>query len=63
MEYEEFIKSKETIVKNSGFDITKDELNNKLFEYQKDVVKWALEKEKAALFEGCGLGKTIQQLE
>lgn len=63
MEYEEFIKSKETIVKNSGFDITKDELNNKLFEYQKDVVKWALKKGKAALFEGCGLGKTIQQLE
>lgn len=63
MEYEEFIKSKETIVKNSGFDITKDELNNKLFEYEKDVVKWALKKGKAALFEGCGLGKTIQQLE
>ena len=30
---------------------------------KKDIVKWALKKGKAALFEDCGLGKTLQQLE
>ncbi len=34
-----------------------------MFEWQKDIVVWALRKGKAALFEDCGLGKTIQQLE
>jgi DNA modification methylase len=33
-----------------------------LFDWQKVVVRWALGKGKAALFEGCGLGKTLQQL-
>jgi hypothetical protein len=33
-----------------------------LFGFQKDLVGWALRKGRAALFEDCGLGKTIQQL-
>lgn len=63
MEYRRFLESKKIIVKSSGFDLDKNKLNPKLFEWQKDVVYWALKKGKAALFEGCGLGKTPQQLE
>ena len=63
MNYEEFIKSKETIVKNSGFDISKDDLNSKLFDFQKDIVRWALKKGKAAIFADTGLGKSLMQLE
>jgi len=34
-----------------------------LFDWQAHVVKWACRTGKAALFEDCGLGKTLQQLE
>ena len=37
-------------------------LNPALFDWQADVVRWALRRGRAALFEECGLGKTIQQL-
>ena len=63
MEYSEFLKNKESKFIAAGFDIDKSELNENLFEYQKDVVRWALKKGRAALFEDCGLGKTLQQLE
>lgn len=33
-----------------------------LFPFQRDLVEWGLKKGRAALFEDCGLGKTIQQL-
>lgn len=62
MEYEEFLKSKEIIWDSSGFAVDKKDLNPMAFEWQKDVVVWALKKGRCALFEDCGLGKTLQQL-
>lgn len=32
-----------------------------LFDFQRDLVKWALRRGRACLFEDCGLGKTFQQ--
>lgn len=63
MEYKEFLKSKEKQFDSSGFDIGEDNLNDSLFQFQKYAVKIALKKGRFALFEDCGLGKTIQQLE
>lgn len=63
MDYIKFLKSKEERFIAAGFDIDRNNLNSNLFEFQKDVVVWALRKGRAALFEDCGLGKTIQQLE
>lgn len=63
MTYENFLESKATAVPCCGFSVNKDELQSCLFEWQKDIVCWALKKGKAALFEDCGLGKTLQQLE
>lgn len=63
MNYEEFLESKTIVTENSGFEIDRNCLNENLFEFQKDVVKWALMKGKAALFEECGLGKTGQSIE
>lgn len=60
MNYEDFLTSKAVIVADSGFN--PDQLNENLFDFQKDIVAWALRKGKAALFEDTGLGKTIQQL-
>ena len=63
MEYNEFIKNKEVIAKETGFEISKEELNQNLFEFQKDIVRWALIKGRAAIFADTGHGKTIMQLE
>lgn len=62
-DYTDFIYEKSTNIENTGFDINKDELNTKLYDFQKDIVKWALKKGKAAIFADCGLGKTFMQLE
>ena len=61
--YDEFLKTKEYTYDNCGFDIDISELNPNLFEFQKQIVKWALKKGKCALFLDTGLGKTICQLE
>ena len=63
MIYNDFINNKTSVIKPSGFEISISELNNKLFDYQKDIVRWALAKGKAAIFADCGLGKTPIQLE
>jgi len=60
--YMEFLKSKEIKSNASGFEVDKNELNQNLYEWQKDIVAWAIRKGKACLFEDCGLGKTLQQL-
>jgi DNA modification methylase len=63
MEYIEFLKTKQTAVITSGFEIGEEKINSKLFPFQKYCVKRALKAGRFALFEDCGLGKTIQQLE
>ena len=62
-EYEEFLKNKEMKVEPVGIDVSVDDLNPMLFDWQKRVVRWALMRGRAAMFEDCGLGKTPQQLE
>lgn len=61
--YEAFIDRKRIVSTACGFDVDRDLLNPALFDWQKDVVAWALKRGRAALFEDCGLGKTLQQLE
>ena len=60
--YKEFINSKLTQIVQSGFESDKTQYNANLFDWQRDIVHWALKKGKACLFEDCGLGKTLQQL-
>lgn len=62
-EYQKFLKGKEKRIVESGFDVQDCDLNPRLFDFQKFCIKRALKKGKYALFESCGLGKTIQQLE
>jgi DNA modification methylase/superfamily II DNA or RNA helicase len=59
--YHEFLKSKRLVVKPSGFE--PDGISENLFPFQKDIVRWACKKGKAAIFAGTGLGKTGMQLE
>lgn len=62
-EYEKFLQKKLSVAKSTGFAKSRNDMNENLFQWQKDIVKWALKRGKCALFEDCGLGKTIQQLE
>lgn len=59
--YSEFIDSKRESWQATGFEPTK--LNGMLFAFQRDIVRWALRKGKAAIFADCGMGKTAMQLE
>src|SRR6187455_1008910 len=61
MDYTQFLESKQKRIENSGFDVSN--LNPSLFDFQHHITKLALKKGRYALFEDCGLGKTIQQLE
>lgn len=63
MNYQEFLKNKRFVLESSGFDIDKPELNQKMYDFQQDIVRWALKKGKACIFADCGLGKTLMQLE
>lgn len=61
--YSEFIEQKNLILQSSGFDVDTSELSTALFDFQKDIVRWALKKGRSAIFADCGLGKTLMQLE
>lgn len=63
LKYEEFIESKKEFKQQKGIIVSEDDLNDVLFDYQKAIVKKALEKKRFCLFEACGMGKTLQQLE
>lgn len=62
-QYREFLERKKQTIQDSGFRVKEKDLNPILFPFQKYCVTKALKKGRYALFEDCGLGKTIQQLE
>ena len=61
--YYEFLKSKKYKINPVGINIDIDKIHSKLFNFQKDIVKWALKKGRCAIFLDTGLGKTFIQLE
>jgi hypothetical protein len=63
MDYNEFIESKRIVALSNGIDIQHEYLCSSMFPFQKDLVKWALKKGRAALFTMTGTGKTIMQVE
>lgn len=61
--YQEFLKRKHSRCHKTGFDVDVSDINSRLFDWQREIVRWAVKCGRAALFEECGLGKTLQQLE
>lgn len=61
--YDAFLATKRENVKAVGFDVEESDMTPMLFDWQRHIVKWALARGRAALFEDCGLGKTAQQVE
>lgn len=60
--YQEFLKNKLTVDPATGLQVV-PELNPMLFEFQRDIVNWALRRGRAAIWADCGLGKGPMQLE
>jgi len=63
MEYIDFIQGKQIKNKYQGKQIELSDINPILFEFQRDITKWAVSKGRAAIFLDTGLGKTFIQLE
>jgi DNA modification methylase len=62
-DYERFLRAKMLSMPDMGIDISDEEINPILKPHQRSVVRWAVKRGRAAIFEAFGLGKTIQQLE
>lgn len=58
--YDEFLRKKEFVPKDAGFEPV--DLNDQLYPFQRDIVTWACRRGKAAVFADCGMGKTPMQL-
>lgn len=63
LNYQDFIRRKEVRFNPSGFTVATESINDKLFPFQKEIVRWSVERGRACVFAGCGLGKTAIQLE
>ena len=61
MDYQDFLDEKLKIYESCGFEASN--FNPLLYDFQKDIVRWALAKGRSAIFADCGLGKTFMQLE
>jgi superfamily II DNA or RNA helicase len=61
--YEKFLAEKKITTQSCGIDVPVSEINPHLFDFQRDIVRWALKKGRAAIFAGTGLGKSLMQLE
>ncbi len=60
--YRDFLKKKRPANEGTGIVVAPDDLPAALFPFQRELVSWALERGRAALFADCGLGKTAMQL-
>jgi DNA modification methylase/superfamily II DNA or RNA helicase len=59
--YEDFLRAKVIATPDAGFECSA--VNSQLFPFQREIVRWALRKGRAAIFADCGLGKSGMQLE
>jgi superfamily II DNA or RNA helicase len=62
MEYQDFLMSKSRVTPTVGLSLI-PETNEKMFDWQSDIVRWALRRGRCCIFANCGLGKTLLQLE
>ena len=61
MVYQDFLQTKKKSVGAIGKDIDAGLINPMLFEFQRDIVHWAVKMGRCAVFADTGLGKTYIQ--
>jgi len=59
--YSQFLADKKFTDPHTGHE--PEAISDVLFDFQKDIVRWAVRRGRAAIFADCGLGKTLMQLE
>lgn len=62
-EYQQFLRAKADFEKNYGQPITAGDVNPILKDHQRDIVRWAVEGGRRAIFASFGLGKSMIQIE
>lgn len=63
LSYSEFLNRKRFTIEEAGFDAAiPGSIDALLFDYQRDIIKWACRRGKAAIFADTGLGKSLMQL-
>lgn len=62
MSYEDFLAGKLALAPPEGIS-GEVEVNEALFPFQREIVRWALRRGRCAVFAACGLGKTLVSLE
>ena len=60
--YEEFLATKRLLAPSTGIP-DPPELDERLFQFQADITRWALRRGRAAIWADCGLGKSGMALE
>lgn len=63
MDYQEVLRNKRLTVQPQGFQVSPEDLNPLLFEFQKAITTWALRKGRCAIFADTGMGKTFMHIE
>lgn len=61
--YNEFLEQKIKLDHACGFTVSESEVNQLLFPHQRDIVKWAVQGGRRAIFAAFGLGKSVIQIE
>lgn len=61
MNYQKFLEGKNVIVPLDGIKEVAG-LNENMFDFQKDIVTWALKRGRSCIFAGTGLGKSLMEL-
>jgi hypothetical protein len=62
-DYQQFLNSKRIYSAPCGFDVADSDINPMLFQFQRDIVRWACKRGKSAVFAHTGLGKGPIQME
>lgn len=62
IDYQTFLDSKRLVATPAGFEVAPEHINPMLFDYQRDIVRWAVRRGRAAIFSRYGTGKTPMQL-
>lgn len=63
MNYQEFCAAKASVSGKSGFTVAAESIHPMLKPHQRDIVRWALDGGRRAIFAAFGLGKSFMQLE
>jgi DNA modification methylase len=61
--YRKFLRNKAPVDPSTGFKVSPDDLSPFLFDFQRAITAWDLERGRAANWLDCGMGKTIIQLD